>query len=425
MASPAELEVRQFYAERADDYAARLRDPAAALSHERTAIEQRLRALKNKPEGDVTQWMQLRRELAALPRDEASAREAWTRAMQQAEERAQPLGGLPRHGQAFAGDPDGSPAEQAEFNASRRNFLALMFCLMVGTASLPHLLTRFYTAPSVAGTRRSVAWSLLFIALFYLSAPALAVLVKYQIMHGLVGSSFDALPPWSAQWAHVDPALISVQDVNGDHILQFGEIRLGVDMILLATPELAGLPYVVSGLVAAGGLAAALSTADGLLLTISNALVHDTAPLREGRPRVTENRVILSKFVLLVAATLAAAVAIFKPAEILSLVAISFSLAAATFFPGLVMGLFWRGTTGRGVVAGMLAGVGLAAFYMLLTNPGLRGSWGLPPGGLWWGIQPVSAGFFGVPVGFAVITGVSWRDRRCEPALDLPEVNQP
>ncbi len=410
IATPAEQQVQAHFARRARDYAERLQDPAAALARERGRLEERIRALKAQG-ADFSLTMQARRELAALPRDADSARELWSRAMQEAEERARPLGGLPRHGQAFAGDPDGTPQERAEFDTSRLNFLALMFCLMVGAASLPHLLTRYYTTPSVADTRRSVAWSLLFIALLYLATPALAVLVKYEVMHELVGTPFEQLPHWIAQWARVDPALISVQDVNGDGILQFGELRLGADMIMLATPELGGLPYVVSGLVAAGGLAAALSTADGLLLTISNALVHDTAPMRAGGVSVSENRVILSKFALLAVAMAAAAVAALKPAEIIWLVTASFSLAAATFFPAMVMGLFWRGTTARGAVAGMLAGVGLTVLYMLLASPALRAWWGLAPGGRWWGIQSVSAGFFGVPVGFAVIALVSWWDR--------------
>ena len=120
-----------------------------------------------------------------------------------------------------------------------------------------------------------MVWSLFFISLLYLSAPALAVLVKFEVMSHLVGQNFEVLPAWIAQWAKVDPALISVSDVNGDHILQFSELKLGADIVMLATPELGGLPYVVSALVAAGGLAAALSTADGLLLTIGNALAHD------------------------------------------------------------------------------------------------------------------------------------------------------
>ncbi len=405
--SSAEQAVSAIYQERARDYAERLRDPAAALARDRSQLEERIRMLKAQGV-DFSLIMQARRELAALPRNEASAIDRWTRAMKESIERSKPLGGLPRHGQAFSGDPEGSVADREEFDASRMNFLALMFCLMVGTASLPHLLTRFYTTSSVADTRNSVAWSLGFIALLYLATPALAVLVKYEIMQGLVGSSFDALPNWIAQWGRVDPGLVSVADVNGDRILQFGEIRLGADMIMLATPELGGLPYVISGLVAAGGLAAALSTADGLLLTISNALVHDTAPTGpDGMVRVSENHVILSKFALLATAMLAAFVAVLKPAEIISLVTASFSLAASTFFPGLVMGIFWRGATRRGVVAGMLAGVGVTVGYMLIANPTLRAWWGAAPGGLWGGILPMSAGVFGVPVGFAVIALVS------------------
>ena len=411
IASPAEQQVRAVFAARAQELAQRLQDPATALAGERSRLDARLRALKEHG-AELSQLMQARRELAALPRDAEAARESWTRAMQVAQERAQPLGGLPRQGQAFAGDPDGTPAEQAAFDGSRLNFLALMFCLMVGTASLPHLLTRFYTTRTVADTRRSVAWSLVFIALLYLGTPALAVLVKYEVMEHLVGSQFGELPAWIAQWARVDPALISVQDVNGDGVLQFGEIRLGADMIMLATPELGGMPYVVSGLVAAGGLAAALSTADGLLLTISNALVHDTSPIRDKVVVVSENRVILSKFALLAAAMVATFVAVLKPAEILSLVTVSFSLAAATFFPGLVAGLFWRRAGTRAATWGMLAGAGVTAGYMLWTHPGLRAWWGLPPGGLWWGIHPISAGVFGVPLGFAVIGLGSLLERR-------------
>ena len=409
--SPAEQQVRAILQQRADDYAERLQNPAAALLRERERLHERIRELRARG-ADYSQVMQARRELAALPRDEDSAREQWTRAMTEARERASPLGGLPRHGQAFAGDPNGTPEEQAIFKSSRWNFLALMFCLMVGTASLPHLLTRFYTTPSVADTRRSVAWSLGFISLLYLGTPALAVLVKYEVMQGLVGSSFDQLPHWIAQWARVDPALISVQDINGDGILQFGELRLAADMIMLATPELGGLPYVVSGLVAAGGLAAALSTADGLLLTISNALVHDTAPMRGGVVRVSENRVVLSKFTLLATAMVAAAVAALKPAEIISLVTASFSLAAAVFFPGLVLGLFWRGATRRGVVAGMLVGTAVTLGYMLQAGPSWFAWLGGAPSRLWWGIHPVSAGFFGVPAGFAAIFLVSWWEGR-------------
>jgi cation/acetate symporter len=146
---------------------------------------------------------------------------------------------------------------------------------MVGTAALPHILMRYYTTPSVKEARESVTWSLFFIFLLYFTAPALAVLVKYEVFTVLVGTPFDKLPAWIANWTRVDPALLSVVDINKDGIFQLGEMKIGGDIIVLATPEIGGLPYVVSGMVAAGGLAAALSTADGLLLTIANALSHD------------------------------------------------------------------------------------------------------------------------------------------------------
>jgi len=416
--SPAEHQVVVTYLRRAQDFEARLQDVEGALEREREKARERVRALRDQ-NADVGLIVSASRELVSLPRDAASARERWTREMRENYERARPLGGLPLHSQAFAGDPNGSPHERQEYELARRNFLALMFCLMVGTAGLPHLLTRYYTAPSVAAARSSVAWSLFFIALLYLSAPALAVLVKFEVMQNLVGSSFETLPNWMAQWARVDASLLSVEDVNGDGLVQFGEIRLGADLIMLATPELGGLPYVVSGLVAAGGLAAALSTADGLLLTISNALVRDLYYRGAPREASPEQRVILTKFTLLSVALAAAFVAALKPAEILPLVSASFSLAASAFVPVMVLGIFWRGTTRQGAVAGMLAGLGIAVYYMLSHVPVLR-TWAgwLLADGLWFGIQPISAGVFGVPAGLIVAVVVS-RITRPAPALPL------
>lgn len=413
LASPAEAEVVAAYLQRARDYEQRLHNVGAALEQERGAARARVHALRAR-NADVGMIVAASRELAALPRDEAQARALWTREMYTNYERARPLGGLPRHSQAFVGNPDGTPQERADYQDTRRNFLALMFCLMVGTAGLPHLLTRYYTASSVAGARASVAWSLFFIALLYLSAPALAVLVKYEVMHNLVGSSFGDLPNWMAQWARVDPALLSVEDVNGDGIVQFGEIHLGADLIMLATPELGGLPYVISGLVAAGGLAAALSTADGLLLTISNALVRDLYYQSRGGGRAAsaEQRVILTKFALMAVALAAAFVAALKPSDILPMVSASFSLAASAFVPAMVLGIFWRGTTRAGAVYGMVSGLGVALYYILSHLPAVQI---LTPGalswvwaqGLWWEIAPISAGVFGVPVGLVVTLLVS------------------
>jgi cation/acetate symporter len=284
-----------------------------------------------------------------------------------------------------------------------------MFCLMVGTAGMPHLLTRFYTTPSVAEARTSVAWSLFFISLLYLAAPALAVLVKFEVMSHLVGQNIESLPAWMAQWARVDGSLLSINDVNGDRVLQFSELKLGADLVMLATPELGGLPYVVSGLVAAGGLAAALSTADGLLLTIGNALARDMLiqPVSNSKGKKNSKtsamrQVMLSKFALLLVALIAAYVAAQKSADILYLVAASFSLAGAAFVPVMVLGIFWRKTSRAGAVMGVMTGVGVTVFYMLINASSVRSAVGLVGDGLWLGIQPVSAGVFGILAGFVV-----------------------
>jgi len=171
---------------------------------------------------------------------------------------------------------------------------------------------------------------------------------------------------------------------------------------MLATPEIGGLPYVVSGLVAAGGLAAALSTADGLLLTISNALVRDLYSQDVDPALSAEQRVIVSKFALMGVALLAAMVASLKPAEILPLVSASFSLASATFVPALVLGIFWPRANRAGAVAGMLAGLGLTVYYMVANAASFRAAFGLAgPGPQWFGILPMCAGVFGVAAGLA------------------------
>jgi cation/acetate symporter len=404
--SAAEKEVIQEYARRSTEFALKLENVPESLERERTARKDEIRRL-SESHADESVVVAARRELAAMPRDEEVARELWRRAMVDNLARAQPLGGMPTHTHPFAGDPNGSANEQNLFEVSRRNFLALMFCLMVGTAGLPHLLTRFYTTRSVADTRSSVTWSLFFIALLYLAAPALAALVKFEIMGHLVGQRFDALPGWIAQWAKVDPSLISVSDINGDHILQFAELRLGPDIVMLATPEIGGLPYVVSGLVAAGGLAAALSTADGLLLTIGNALTHDLLYQGDESRASAVRRVMLSKFALLMVALLAAYAAAQRPADILYLVSASFSLAGAAFVPAMIFGIFWSGTTRIGAVSGMLVGLGLTLYYMAINSQVVRTTLGLHGSGLWFGIEPIAAGVFGVGAGVLVTLAAS------------------
>ncbi|MDN3923060.1 VC_2705 family sodium/solute symporter [Roseateles violae] len=399
---PRELQVQQIFQQRAEASAAKLRDVPATLAEERIKAARQVAALKA-DDAPLAQIQAAEKQRAALPRTPAEAREQWQRQQAADEARAQPLAGMPPHAQAFAGDPDGTPAERQAFDDSRRNFLALVFCLMVGTAGLPHLLMRYYTTPSVREARESVAWSLFFISLLYFTAPALAVMVKYEVFNHLVGIPFDQLPAWIGQWTRVDPGLLSVGDVNGDGVLQLGEMRIGGDIIMLVTPELAGLPYVVSGMVAAGGLAAALSTADGLLLTISAALSHDVYFRVINPGAIANRRVTLAKALVLAAALIAAAVAAQKPADILILVAAAFSFAGAAFFPALVLGIFWRRANAWGAIAGMLVGLGVTGYYMVCAHPWLRAALGVPgPAELWWGVQPISAGAFGVPAAFAV-----------------------
>ena len=400
---PSEIAVRQEFFRRAEAYKIRLENIDLALQKDRRLLEQQLSELKLQ-NAEFSVIAKTRRELLALPKDASQAKEVWQKAMLENYERAKPLGGMPLHGQAFQGNPDGNASEIESFHSSRINFVALIFCLMAGTAGLPHLLTRFYTVPNEAEARLSVAWSLFFIAILYLSAPALAVLVKFEVMNNLVGSPFTELPPWMSQWSRVDSALVEVADINLDGVLQFGELKLGADIIMLASPELAGLPYVISGLVAAGGFAAALSTADGLLLTISNAFVHDMQLGMKNGVETDESRVILSKFALLAVAMCAAFVAAWKPAEILALVSASFSMAASAFFPGMVMGIFWKKASRKGAVFGMILGLGVTISYMILNAPSLRNLFNLPlNSGFILGIQPISAGILGVPAGFLAI----------------------
>ncbi len=407
MQDARELEVIAVLQSRAEALQRKLADVPQALIEDRQAAQRELAELK-RHEAPLAQIQAAEKRLAALPRTDAEAREFWQRQLAGYEARAKPLGGMPPHAQQFAGDPAGDAQQRQSYEDSRRNFLALVFCLMVGTAGLPHILMRFYTTPTVREARESAGWSLLFISLLYLTAPALAVMVKFEVFNTLVGTPFDQLPAWIAQWSRVDPALLSVSDINRDGIFQLGELQIGSDIVMLATPELAGLPYVISGMVAAGGLAAALSTADGLLLTISAALSHDVY-YRTINPRASiAKRVTLSKALLLATALAAAAVAAQKPADILFLVAAAFSFAGAALFPALVLGVFWSRANHWGALAGIGTGLAVTLYYMLIAQPWLRSAFRLSdPPELWWGVQPISAGLFGVPASFAAIVLVS------------------
>ncbi len=397
----AELEVRNIWQSRADLMQSRISRLPESLEVEKQQLSVKLLRARAS-DAPMAEIRSIEREFASYPTSVQTARTAWSKARDDFAARAAPP--IP-HAVPFATKTEESP------QAIRNNFLATVLCLMLGTAGLPHILMRSLTTPSVGHARQSVFWSLLFILLLYLTAPALAILVKFEIYNNLVGMPFVDLPSWVSAWSAVDRSLISILDLNQDGVVQLSEVQIGGDIIVLAAPEIGGLPYVVSGLVAAGALAAALSTADGLLLTLSNALSHDTL-LRGVSSRMGGGRqVILSKVLLLVVAFTAAWAATRTPADILFLVGAAFSFAAATFFPVLVMGIFWKRANQWGATAGMLSGLFTTIFYMVQTQPWLR-EWVLSvprsmPVELWWGIQPIAAGVFGAPIAFVVIIVVS------------------
>jgi cation/acetate symporter len=386
-----EVDVRHRYQLRADEFGRKIAALPESMDNERRDLILQLNAMRldNAPARDIALT---ERALRDLPRTPDHAREMWERARQENIERATPP---PPHAAAHPG------ATQAESDIARNNFLALVFVLTVGTAALPHILMRYYTTPGVVDARRSVLWSLFFIFLLYVTAPAYAVFAKWEVYQRLVGSAIDLLPSWVGSWGKV--GLVHIEDINGDGILQLAELALNTDVIVLATPEIAGLPYVVTGLVAAGGLAAALSTADGLLLTISNALSHDFYYKVINPSATTQRRLVISKSQLLVVAVVAAWVASLRPDNILFMVGLAFSIAASAFFPALVLGIFWKRANRWGAVSGMLLGLGITLYYVVRTHPFFHGSMD----NAWFDINPISAGVFGVPLGFAAVVVVS------------------
>ena len=398
--APSERAVRASYRREAQAIDARIGALPASYVQEKVKLANELDALR-RHNGPLREIHEREAALAAFPRDAEMARVLWSR------ERDAML--------ARATDPvpmnEPFPATNAaDAHTHERNFLSLLLCLSLGTASLPHILSRYNTTTSVSSARRSVGWTLFFVALFYLSVPVLAVMIKFEILTNLVGHANATWPAWVTQWHRADPALVSIADPVGDGIVHWSSIQMQPDMVVLAAPEIVGLPYVMSGLVASGALAAALSTADGLLLTIANALSHDVYYHMVDPAASSQRRVTISKILLLGVALLASYVASLNTGNILFLVGAAFSLAASSFFPVLVLGVFWKRTTQRGAVAGMLAGLVVCVWYIVSTYPYFTQLTGFV-GPRWFGIEPISSGVFGVPAGFAAAILVSLADR--------------
>ena len=282
-------------------------------------------------------------------------------------------------------------------------FFTLAICMMAGTASLPHILMRYFTTPTVRSARKSVAWSLLFIFLLYFTAPVLATLTKLQLLDpnlatAVIGKSVAEVTAldWVRNWSEV--GYLAVMDNNGDGIVQLNEFYMRPDIVVLATPEIAGLPYVISGLVAAGGLAAAMSTADGLLLAIANALSHDMYYKIIDPSADTRKRLIVARVILVLIGVAAALIASLRLTGILGAVAWAFCFACSGLFFPLALGIWWKRANTAGAIAGMVVGFVAGSWYLYHVYTG-----GTP----WFGLDHIRFGMIGMPASLIAMVVVT------------------
>ncbi|MEQ8820429.1 MAG: sodium:solute symporter family protein [Sumerlaeia bacterium] len=292
--------------------------------------------------------------------------------------------------------------------AGGRNKLDVLFItisLMVGTAGLPHVIVRFYTTKTVKAARASAFWALIFIAILYTTAPALAMMARYNFLDKINGMphAVEQQPDWARKWAEAD--LLAFEDKNGDGIVQYvagdaNEVtNFNRDIVVLAAPEVTGLPDWVVALVAAGALAAALSTASGLLLVISSAVAHDVY-FRMLNPVAPEKtRVLVGRIMVLVGVLVAGYFGINPPGYVAETVALAFGFAAASFFPAILLGIFSTRTNREGAIAGMLSGLGFVLLYIVLVKSETMGKV--------FGISTIGIGTVGMAINFAVTFIVS------------------
>ncbi|MGM9944448.1 MAG: sodium:solute symporter family protein [Lysinibacillus sp.] len=275
-------------------------------------------------------------------------------------------------------------------NGTKWQFLALMFTLMCGTAGLPHVIVRFFTVSTMKAARWSGAWALIFIGLLYFSAPAYAAFARFILMTEVAGSQIANLPAWTKSW--VDTGKLQVADQNSDGLLQWSELVIANDIVVMATPEIANLGVFVIGLVAAGAMAAALSTAGGLMISISSSFAHDIY-YRVFNPQASERkRLFVGRVSIVVATLLAGIIALNPPGAITQIVAWAFAIASGTFFPALVLGVWWKRANAQGTIAGLLVGLTVTLSYIFAAKYG---------GFTILGIIDTGAGIFGATAAFA------------------------
>jgi len=296
-------------------------------------------------------------------------------------------------------------AEYTNGSKSTVDVFAITMALMVGTAGLPHVIVRFFTVKNVRDARKSAGLALLFIAILYTTAPAVAVFARTNLIETVSGKEYENMPQWFKNWEKT--GLIAHTDKNGDGIIQYvanpevNELSVDRDIMVLANPEIANLPPWVIGLIAAGGLAAALSTAAGLLLVISSAVSHDLIK-NVFKPDLSEKGELwTARLSAAGAVVIAGYFGIHPPGFVAAVVALAFGLAAASFFPAIILGIFYKKMNSNGAVAGMLCGILLMLYYMAKFKLGWLGE--IPPKTEWWfGISPEGFGTVAMLLNFVV-----------------------